>query len=234
MDRAIEMTAIVQREVEDYAGPTLLGKSYAISDQARQIYTVLVVPDYPPKFDSGIVVLAHVVDDKVIIDEDLTDRPLWKELVRAGIPPHANHPRLCWRTGARTSTRIKKWGDSRRAAPLIRRTLLAHHLIRHALDHDDDALADGEVVAQLRHLLQQREILVAQEGDLLRRHRVRLECGIRPHLALEQERLIVHRLDGVARVISITTIRHRFPCGGHRRRGHRRAGPGQSGELVGG
>jgi hypothetical protein len=72
--------------VEDYAGPTLLGKSYAISDLARQIFTVLVVPDYPPKFESGIVVLARVVDDKVIIDEDTTDRPLWKELVRAGIP----------------------------------------------------------------------------------------------------------------------------------------------------
>jgi hypothetical protein len=26
------------------------------------------------------------VYDKVIIDEDVTDRPLWEELVRAGVP----------------------------------------------------------------------------------------------------------------------------------------------------
>jgi vancomycin permeability regulator SanA len=32
------------------------------------------------------MVMARVVGDKVIIDEDTTDRPLWKELVAAGIP----------------------------------------------------------------------------------------------------------------------------------------------------
>jgi hypothetical protein len=33
-----------------------------------------------------VVVLARIVDDFVIIDEDTTDRPLWQELVQAGIP----------------------------------------------------------------------------------------------------------------------------------------------------
>ncbi len=86
MDRVADLVATVQREVEDFELPTLLGTSYAISDAARQRYTVLVVPDSSRKFDAGITVLARVVDDKVIIDEDTTDRPLWKELVRAGIP----------------------------------------------------------------------------------------------------------------------------------------------------
>ncbi len=63
-----------------------MGESFAVSDTARQIYTVLVVPDQSRKFDSGIAILARVVDDKVIIDEDSTDRPLYKELVRAGVP----------------------------------------------------------------------------------------------------------------------------------------------------
>lgn len=86
MDRVADLVTTVQREVEDFELPTLLGTSYAISDTTRQRYTVLVVPDSSHKFDAGITVLTRVVDDKVIIDEDLTDRPLWKELVRAGIP----------------------------------------------------------------------------------------------------------------------------------------------------
>lgn len=87
MERVADLTSIVQHEVEDYArGETLLGQSFAISDTMRQVFTVLVIPNHPPKFDSGIVVMARVVEDKVIIEEDTTDRPLWKELVRAGIP----------------------------------------------------------------------------------------------------------------------------------------------------
>jgi len=86
MDRVVDLISVVQREVEGYARPTIEGKSYALSDPKRQVYGVVIVPDYPPKFDSGIIVLAHIEGDKVIIDEDTTDRPLWEELVRAGIP----------------------------------------------------------------------------------------------------------------------------------------------------
>jgi XisI protein len=86
MDRVTDLSATVQREVEDYAGPALLGRTLAISDPQRRTYTVLVVPDQPAKFDSGIVVLARVAGEQVIIEEDLSDRPLWKELLRVGIP----------------------------------------------------------------------------------------------------------------------------------------------------
>jgi hypothetical protein len=86
MDRVTDLTRVVQQVVEGYARPTLEGKSYAVSNPEQQIFSVLVVPDYPPKFDSGIVVLAHIDGDKIVIDEDTTDKPLWEELVRAGIP----------------------------------------------------------------------------------------------------------------------------------------------------
>jgi hypothetical protein len=86
MDQVMNLSTTVQKEVEDYAGPAFLGRTLAISDPDRQTYAVLVLPDRPAKFDSGIVVLARVADDQVIIEEDLTDRPLWKELVRVGIP----------------------------------------------------------------------------------------------------------------------------------------------------
>jgi hypothetical protein len=87
MDRVSDLAAIVQREVEDYAsGGDHKAVSYAVSDTARQIYTAIVVPDRPRPFPARVIVMARVVDGIVIIDEDTTDRPLWEELVRAGIP----------------------------------------------------------------------------------------------------------------------------------------------------
>ncbi len=87
MDRAIDLAAVLQREVEDYArGETWKAITYPISDVTRQIYTVLVIPYSPRKQHAGIIVAARIVDDKIYIDEDITDRPLVHELVRAGIP----------------------------------------------------------------------------------------------------------------------------------------------------
>ncbi len=87
MDSVKDLPTIVQREVEDYArGGSWKAVTYPISDVARQSYTVIVVPDYPRSYKSTIAVAARVVGDKVVIEEDITDRPLWEELVRAGIP----------------------------------------------------------------------------------------------------------------------------------------------------
>ena len=87
MDRVAELTNLVQREVEDYArGGASKAIAYPISDLIRQTYCVLVIPDYPRPWRAGIVVAARVVGEYVVIDEDITDRPLVHELVRAGIP----------------------------------------------------------------------------------------------------------------------------------------------------
>jgi hypothetical protein len=87
MDEITRLVAIVQLEVEDYArGGDWKAYTYPVSDTVRQHYAVLIFPDYPRKYRAAIIVAARVVDDVVIIDEDITDRPLWKELMRAGIP----------------------------------------------------------------------------------------------------------------------------------------------------
>jgi hypothetical protein len=87
MDRVATLTEVVQREVEDYArGDTWKAVTYPVSDTARQTYAVVVVPDLPRPFKARVVVMARIVDDYVVIDEDTTDRPLVHELVRAGIP----------------------------------------------------------------------------------------------------------------------------------------------------
>ena len=87
MDHIIDLTSVVQYEVEDYArGETFGGVTYPVSDVGKQSYTVLIIPDQPKKYHAMVVVAARIINDKVIIDEDITDRPLWRELVRAGIP----------------------------------------------------------------------------------------------------------------------------------------------------
>jgi hypothetical protein len=88
MDRVDELTQIVQREVEDYSGPAYKSTTYYVADEKRQTYLVVIVPDddYPINLKAGVVVMARIVDDKVVIDEDITDRPLYEELLRAGIP----------------------------------------------------------------------------------------------------------------------------------------------------
>jgi hypothetical protein len=86
MDRVIDFEGTIQREVEAYSGPTIKGRTFFVNDKEQQLYAVLILPDYPPRFQSGIMVMARLLGDYVIIDEDTTDRPLVKELVRAGIP----------------------------------------------------------------------------------------------------------------------------------------------------
>ena len=87
MERVMELTQIVQREVQDYAGSMLKGKSYTVVNTEEHVFAVVDVPDhFPRKFPVSIAVMARIVGDLVIIDEDTTDRPLVNELTRAGIP----------------------------------------------------------------------------------------------------------------------------------------------------
>lgn len=89
MDRVIELTETVRREVADYNNvQAWKARSFYLEDADQYIYAVVDVPanDHPLVQKPGIVVMARVVGDKVVIDEDITDRPLYKELMRAGVP----------------------------------------------------------------------------------------------------------------------------------------------------
>ncbi len=89
MDRVAELTELVRQQVADYAkGQDWRGRSYFLENAQENIYAVTFVPapDHPqaPKLD--VIILARVIGDRVVIDEDITDRPLYRELMRAGIP----------------------------------------------------------------------------------------------------------------------------------------------------
>ncbi|MDZ4766929.1 MAG: element excision factor XisI family protein [Chloroflexota bacterium] len=58
---------------------------FPIFDEVRKIYAVNSV-DYPLREGTaGVVVLARIIGDQVVIEEDATDRPLVTALMERGI-----------------------------------------------------------------------------------------------------------------------------------------------------
>jgi hypothetical protein len=82
------LTQIVREEIRKYAGN---GRGaniilFPILDDERRAYTVVAV-DYPTRDDiAGVVVLARIVGDKVVIEEDTTNKHLVDALLQRGIP----------------------------------------------------------------------------------------------------------------------------------------------------
>jgi hypothetical protein len=84
MDR---LTEILRSEVLKYAG-TGRGANillFPILDDERRIYAVNAV-DYPARSESaGVVILARVAHDMIVIEEDATDKPLLDALIQQGV-----------------------------------------------------------------------------------------------------------------------------------------------------
>ncbi len=87
MERITDLTAIVEREIASYAWDQADSKAYLLKDDAHQMYAVLIIPTDNPQ-DSLTILAAHIENDKanVVIDTDLTDKPLYNALLEAGIP----------------------------------------------------------------------------------------------------------------------------------------------------
>jgi hypothetical protein len=83
-----KLNAIVQKTIAEYVTPAYKGKLYYAHNQDEGLHTVLFVPDidYPVAMETEVVVVARVVDDTVIIEQDTTDRPLAHKLEQNGIP----------------------------------------------------------------------------------------------------------------------------------------------------
>ena len=77
---------IVREVVFGYAGGSPVVRTYKLADEEHGVYAVNII-DWPKrKRPPSIVVMAHVDGEKVIIEEDNTDRPLVDALVSAGVP----------------------------------------------------------------------------------------------------------------------------------------------------
>lgn len=83
-----QLTDIVREEVEKYAaggrGANII--LFPLLDDVHQTYAVNAI-DYPSREEgAGVVVMARVVGDKVVIEDDGTDKPLVDALLQRGIP----------------------------------------------------------------------------------------------------------------------------------------------------
>lgn len=86
MDQLIQ---VVREEVRKYAGTRGRGANvilFPLLDDERLTYAVNAV-SYPNREEYAmVVVLARVVDNKVVIEEDATDKKLVDALIQRGIP----------------------------------------------------------------------------------------------------------------------------------------------------
>jgi hypothetical protein len=92
MDRIAEaesLETIVRREVEDYShSHAHQAVLHFLEDPAKKLYSFVIIPyqNHPALKAPKISILAQVTEDKVIIYQDTTDKPLVDELLRCGVP----------------------------------------------------------------------------------------------------------------------------------------------------
>ncbi len=87
IDEQLSLADATRREVERYAGYSDESNLYFLSDDKKQVYSVIDVPHMPRDYDTEIVVMARVVDGYILIDEDTSDKPLVEALmVNAQVP----------------------------------------------------------------------------------------------------------------------------------------------------
>lgn len=79
---------IVKQEVVRYAGNAHQAKLYPILDDVNQTYAVVIVEEDPAARPAWVVVMAQVVDEHIIIEEDTSlDKNLVDALVDNGSIP---------------------------------------------------------------------------------------------------------------------------------------------------
>ena len=80
----ITLESIVRREVQLYAGTSDTDRLYSLLDDTNKTYAVVIVPGNLEDRPAWVVVMAQIVDDKVVIVEDITDKHLVEALMVNG------------------------------------------------------------------------------------------------------------------------------------------------------
>lgn len=76
----------VKDTVFSYVGGGFNVRMFTLADEEHGIYAVNIVDSPVRKQPAGVVLLARVVGDQVVIEEDTTDRPLFQALMHRGVP----------------------------------------------------------------------------------------------------------------------------------------------------
>ena len=79
------LTDILIQELDKYTGVGINAIAVPVYDLKRQHYAVAAL-DYPARDEpADMIILARIVDDKIIIDEDTTDKKLVDALLQQGV-----------------------------------------------------------------------------------------------------------------------------------------------------
>ncbi len=83
----MDLRTIIREEIVWYAGSGRGGnlRLFPLLDDEHGTYAVVSI-DYPNPTGSGLVVMARIYGEQIIIEDDNTDRPLYKSLLQRGIP----------------------------------------------------------------------------------------------------------------------------------------------------
>ncbi|MBX3066194.1 MAG: XisI protein [Anaerolineae bacterium] len=81
-----QLEQTVKNVVFGYAGggPNIL--VFPVENPSKRVYGVIIIDHPLRKRPAGVMIMARLIGDKVIIEEDSTDRPLVDAMVNAGIP----------------------------------------------------------------------------------------------------------------------------------------------------
>ncbi|MBI5667232.1 MAG: XisI protein [Chloroflexi bacterium] len=86
-DKVESLAEITRREVARYVGYSPVARLFPVLDDTHQTYAVIIIENDPALRPASAVVMARVVGDKVVIEEETTDKPLYEALmVNGGIP----------------------------------------------------------------------------------------------------------------------------------------------------
>lgn len=81
-----QLDEIVKKTVFWYAAGGTNLQTFPLANEERHTYAVTIIDTPVRRRPAGVVVMARVAGDKVIIEEDVTDRPLVDALVANGVP----------------------------------------------------------------------------------------------------------------------------------------------------
>lgn len=80
------LAELVKKSVFAYAGGGINLKTFPMANEEKQVYAVLIIDTPIHKQDAGIMVMARVEGDYVIVEEDTTGDPFFHVLLQHGIP----------------------------------------------------------------------------------------------------------------------------------------------------
>ena len=95
MDRLIadqivstELELIVQSEIKKYLATSFTSTLYDLFDDEQKRYAIVTIPKgIPHPYPARVVVMAQIITDRIVILEDVTDKPLSEALmVNGGVP----------------------------------------------------------------------------------------------------------------------------------------------------